>query len=687
MATREQLIQALRAADAAGNENDAIAIARMLSQTEETPASVSVGKTLMDIPRQAGLTARAGLSGALDVADLLASPIRGAMNLIPGVNIPPSASVVPDMLGLPQPQGANERTVQQGARLMAGGMATGGLAGLARPVSEMGRGLQQMITASPGMQAASGATAGLAQQSIAEAGGNAAAQLGGALLGGIAGGSAAATAPSVARAGQSVMQRIGDVFRPSGASMAGDATAKIDIAINQALSPVGVTMADLPKATREVMRNSVQSAMDSGGSLNPAAIQRMAQYTITGATPTRATVTQDPVLITQQKNTAKAAANSTDPEVQRFARIENENNQLLLNRLNELGADKAMGAFDTGASLVEALGKVAASRQDNINNLYGVAKSSSGRNLELEPFTFTQQAGQKLNSELKTKFLPAEIKGYLNDIAEGKLPLTVDVAEQLKTVLATAQRGAQDGNVRSALGIVRDALEETPLRSGQELGKDTIAAFNEARKANRMYKMEQERNPALKAVADGIEPDAFFQKFVVNTTSKRFGEMVGLLSEPQKQMVKQQIAEYLKSKATSSVDDIGRLSGIGLGKAMRQFGEAKLGQIFTPDEMTQLRAIAKVARYENNQPVGSAVNNSNTAPALMGMVNRLAQSSVLSKIPMMQQLVQQPAINISVGSQARQAMNAGAGLVTPLQNISPRLAINPATFGLLNLEE
>ena len=49
MATREQLIEALKRADAAGNFEDAQAIAELIRQKPEKPAVVSFGESLRDL--------------------------------------------------------------------------------------------------------------------------------------------------------------------------------------------------------------------------------------------------------------------------------------------------------------------------------------------------------------------------------------------------------------------------------------------------------------------------------------------------------------------------------------------------------------------------------------------------------------------------------------------------------------
>jgi hypothetical protein len=95
-----------------------------------------------------------------------------------------------------------------------------------------------------------------------------------------------------------------------------------------------------------------------------------------------------------------------------------------------------------------------------------------------------------------------------------------------------------------------------------------------------------------------------------------------------------------------------------------------------------LKAVGRVASYEQFQPRGSAVNNSNTAgTALSAVLDRVANSPLLSKLPLGNALAQ-PAQNISVGIRANQAMNVPNALMMPA--LGPRrpnaLLLSPAAF-------
>ena len=609
---------------------------------------VAAGRQIRDIPRQAGLAARYGIEGTLGALDVLGAPVRMGLERIMGREIRPLAPTVTDVLGLPQPQTPTERVVGDVSRAMAGAGLPVGAARLAQPVTQVGRNIAETLAARPGLQAAISGTGGAAAGAVREAGGGPVEQtvagVGTSLLTGMA-------APSVI----SAAQRGAEAVRRVGQAAQTPPTFNIDVRIENALRPSGLTLSELSPSLRDSLRQDISQATRLGA-LDDAATRRLVDYRLTGATPTRATLTLSPGEITRQKNLARQGANIDDPAAQALANIENQNNQVLLNRLNTLGAENALDPAAAGRQLIGNLSSFAETQQNNIRNLYSQAKASGGRSALLDNYKFTQSAGDALDAANLSSFLPKEFKRTLNQIATGKLPLTVDVAEQIKTQLATSQRSATDGNVRAALGAVREALDNAPLETNQKLGREAIDAFNAARTANRQFKKLQEDNPFLKKVVEGVEPDKFFEQQIIGQPAAQVKKLLDFVTPEQRNLIKNQLVAYIKDKATGGqADDVARLSGIRMSQALKSIGKDKLEAIFTKEEIAQLRAITNVARYEQFMPVGAAVNVSNTAAAAAGLLDRLSRSTILGRIPLGTELVGRPLQNILIGGQAAQA--------------------------------
>lgn len=628
----------------------------------EKSTTEQIGGALREVPRQLGLTARYAMEGLPAVVDTLASPFKAATDaaaravqrptlgdLVPGKQPVTGATLsqmgtrAADWLGLPKPANAMERVVGDAARLGFGAAGGAGAAGAGANASTgITQNVLRALATNPGTQVAGGAGAGLAGGSVREAGGGEVEQLGASMLGGIAGGAAVNTSANVAR-------RLGAMLTPQRVQLQ-NADAQIQLVLERS----GIDWSQVPERIKQGMRGEVASALQTGQPLNPDAIQRLRVFQATGTTPTVGMLTQNPGQITRERNLAKVGANSTDPGLQRLPGLQNENAAQLLRLLDQAGASGAPDAFGAGQRAVGALRGQQAAAQGEINSLYGAARDTGGRSLPLEGGTFTQRANQLLDEANVGSFLPPDIANKLNAIALGKFPLTVDVAEQLKTSIGNLQRGSADGNVRRALGLVRQALDDAPLQGAQKVnpgnlpavpgtvppspvvaGQESIDAFNRARSANRQWMQRVEGNPALSAVVDGIEPDQFVQRFVVGkgATAADVQRLRDELDPGTVQALRQYLVRHLRDAATNSTDDITKFSNDAYRRALRDIGEQKLSVFFSPEELQHLRDVGAAAKYMQAQPMGSAVNNSNSGALMLGKGLDML-SGVTSKLPL-----------------------------------------------------
>lgn len=616
----------------------------------------SIGDKAMEVGRQVGLTARHGLRGLAQTAEIGTEPIRhfivnplarlvGAPEAAP---LSASANQLSDVIGLPVPRNATERVVGDATSLMAGGAGMAGAAGRAsNAVTGVGQNVLAQMAANRGTQVASAATAGALGGSVREAGGGPVAQFLASLAGGVGGGMAANKLTEAARAGgNSLMQ----LLRPATAT-----TRAADQQINLILERSGIDWSQVPERIRQGMREEVAQVMQTGQGLNADALRRLLAFRSTGTTPTVGMLTQNPGQITREMNLAKTGANSTDVGLQRLPELQNRNVTTLLRRLDEAGAANAPDAATASRTAIGALEGRVAQERGEIGRLYSAARDTQGRSLDLERSAFTQRANQMLDEAMVGGSLPPDVANTMNRIARGEMPFTVELSEQLKTRIGNLQRASSDGGTRMALGLVRQALDETPLRasppvnpgnlpavpgtvppSAQAIGQESIDAFNQARAANRAYMQTLEANPALAAVDDAISAvrsnpqlgnvgdvvgtSNFVQRFITSKgASPR--EVSGLLQQvgpAGQQAIRQNIVSQLRAAATNNTDDIAKFSNQSYRDALRSIGDEKLALLFSREELQMLRDIGSAAKYMQAQPTGSAVNNSNSGALILG---------------------------------------------------------------------
>lgn len=684
-ATEQEAFQILQSQLGAGAQTSA----------PSKPFGQQLNDSIADIPRQFGLAARYGIEGTGEAFNLLATPFRAGLNMLapkkqtlPGlvagatprdVFQPVNFRGLADAVGLPEPRNAIERVVGDMTRTVAGGMVPVAAAGrVAQGASGVTKSVAQTLATNPLQQLVSAGAAGAAGGYVRETGGNNTSQMLASVAAGVA---APLTMNKLAQAAGA----IGRVARPQVPS-----PAQIDTHINSALGPSGMTLADLPAGVQAGIRKDVADAFKISDSVTPMAVRRLADYRMTGTTPTAAGLTDNPAVITQQRNLAKLGINSKDISAQTLGQNENANNRQLISGLNEAGASTPDTAIAGGRRVMAGVEGYNDRATGIIGRLYDRARDSSGRSAALDPQAFATRADELLTYNLRNAELPADIRKKLNDFASGAAPLTIETAEQFKTIMAKVQRTSSDGGIRDAISQVRTALEETPLLPGQPLAAGSQAAFDRARSTHRQYMGIVEKTPALQAVRDGIEPDKFVQQFVVGGGSKSNVADVAALRQAVRsspdalQAVREQIAAHLKAKALNgAADEVGNLSQSAYNKSLNAIGDEKLAMFFTRPEVDQLRAIGRVASYEQVQPRGSAVNNSNSAAAIGNIFDRLASSSLLSKVPFGKSL-QEPIQNIAVGFKSSAAMNVPKALAgNPLQRAAGRpvgLAMSPAVL-------
>lgn len=181
--TRDQLMAALRKADAAGDTAAARAIAKRLAAPAPDFSNVQAprgGSTEEDYsPTKRGilLGGRATLEGVAGIPDLIGAPLKYVLEKTvgPQTSFTDMASGLADKLGLPKANNATERVESDIGRALSGGAVTMGAGGLASQLPGMVGRVGATLSAQPGMQALSAATGATASGLTRENGGGTAA--------------------------------------------------------------------------------------------------------------------------------------------------------------------------------------------------------------------------------------------------------------------------------------------------------------------------------------------------------------------------------------------------------------------------------------------------------------------------------------------------------------------------------
>jgi hypothetical protein len=326
---------------------------------------------------------------------------------------------------------------------------------------------------------------------------------------------------------------------------------------------------------------------------------------------TEGMATQDPVIISREQNLRGS-------QTAIAYRINELNQQLVDNvpliRENAAPDVYATKTIESSQAIIDAYKALDESRSADITKAYKALEDAAGGEFPVDGVTLATNAERALAKKLKTDFLPAPIKRQLDRFKDGE-PMTFEQFEAMRTNLAAEIRKAErsgDGNAAMAASIVREALENLPLK-GEAAALKPLA--DQARTLAKARFDALKKDPAYKAAVDDAVPaDKYFDKFVVNGVNKNINTMVDTLGRDSvgHQHMKAGTINWLSDKA-GIVDGKGNFSQANYNKALKKLDDVNnFGVIFDPQSQLQLRTLGNVAAYTQFQPRGAFVNNSNT---------------------------------------------------------------------------
>jgi hypothetical protein len=265
----------------------------------------------------------------------------------------------------------------------------------------------------------------------------------------------------------------------------------------------------------------------------------------------------------------------------------------------------------------------------NIKKAYQSLQTEDGK-FAVDMKTASENALAKIEAEDRSDKLPKTIKDkldkYING-AEGNL----NKFEHLRTDIESERRLAQrqgDGTTAHVLGLVRDAMEELPMKGDQAIAfkekADVARTLFKNQKDlldpkkptfNKLYSMAYEDNRTPLEIETGnVQHPAskgFFENFIAGnkTTPADLSRAIELVGRdtPAHHEIIAGLTDYLKQKA-GVIDDKGNVSQASLRKELNKIGP-NLDLIAGPEVANRLRNIGDVAElseHVRNRAGGSA---------------------------------------------------------------------------------
>jgi len=591
----------------------------------QTPAQKpqQAGSALDELGRQIGLTARAGATGISALPTMAGDALNSLINMgvrgvnnVAGTNIPqlqmPSQVTQQAMnaAGLPQPQNATERVVQDVASAMAG---TGGQYRLGQSLMNVpaAQGIGAALTTAPGTQLAAAMGGAAGSGATREAGGGIGAQLGAGLVG--------ATVPVATSAGVSALGRA--LSSPTRAPIS---PSNIPEAARDAVKQVSresgtaASIADERAIAEQLLRNPA---------VDPKAAVRANDFRELGIDPTLGQITRDPSQYARERN-IRGLQGVGDPLL---ARLSTQNNQLqgILDKFR----GSPLEPYQAGNVLTKSLSAADDAMSADIRAAYSAARQSTGKDLNVPLSGVAQKYaevvrdfGDKVPSGVRNNF---EALGLLSGTQ--KKTFTIEDADRLQKVI-NANYG-NDAATNRALGELLKSVKGAVMEADPQGGP-----FAPAVKLAKERFALQEAVPALKAAAEGTTaPDDFVKRFVINGKTNEVNGLAKLLKETAPDAyfeARAQLGNELNRAAFgTNIAGDKQFSPDRYAEALRRIGTAKLGAFFSPDEVDQIQRVARVGSYINSFPAASAVNTSNTAAVAANLMGRIPDAIEKAPIP------------------------------------------------------
>lgn len=431
----------------------------------------------------------------------------------------------------------------------------------------------------------------------------------------------------------------------------------------------------LPVAERTALIAEARQQLSTTGQIDAEALGRKANIMANGGTPTLSMVTRDPTDWSIERNLQKMAQSpdaNLGPQGQALTGIYQANDTAFKGQLDKIGSGLPRASSEAqGMTVMNALDSLSKGSQADVSKVYEAVRTAHGDQLasdaknlvntlsDLQDNTYADKLVSSVNNKLK-RFGMLDANGDLTSNT-----LTVTQAEELRKFVNKLPNDFGKKDIISAI--------DADVTSG--LGADAFAPARQA--AQQRFAMLD--NPAaqralgtLGELSQGKTAQNFISSQVVNGADQDVRSLVNTLSHLPQDKSKEAmdalragLIQHIQDKAVNP--NSGQLSGAALNKAIDEIGTDKMMAILGPQRYANLRSLAKASLDATYAPPFAAVNNSNTAPTLLSLVQR---ARTIPGIPLiLSEEAQKVAAQSGYKRQIAQAMAAQAPGIP--QEVSP----------------
>jgi hypothetical protein len=419
--------------------------------------------------------------------------------------------------------------------------------------------------------------------------------------------------------------------------------ARVESILQRAAIDQQVDLSQIPKSIMDDVRGNVARGLSEGKNIDARALMRRAEgEAVLGpdAGLLLGQATRDPLQFAEELN-LRGIQNAGKPIADRLSR----QNERLIDAVGKRGARGAPDAYEAGAAAIKSLQAADKQMSQGVTDAYNAFRKAGGVDIDVPLQPLAQTLGDVIEMRGANN-IPSAVKDALASygLMGGEQTKVFNLLEADKLIkIINANIDPMKAPEFGALGQLRAGLNDSIELAAKQSDGATGPASELLRTALKTAKDRfalHEAVPALERAAERGNTQA--QEAFVRTyiTSKSAGidtvdRLVKLLQPEALDGVRRNVlADILEKSAPGATrgSDAAKFSQAGYARALEAIGDRKLRLLFGDEGLSALRQTGRVAEWIQKQPAGSAVNNSNTAGAMMNLLQGMGGK--LSGIPL-----------------------------------------------------
>jgi hypothetical protein len=493
----------------------------------------------------------------------------------------------------------------------------------------------------------------------------------------------------------SLISKAIDKFKSAtGGLLSGDTSTAAAQTVKDTLDNIGVKPETVDPDALAGLHSIVKKALDTGNKPDPEALARLAKaQSLPIPVPmTTGQITRDPMQFAMEQN-LRGIKGVGEPisgiqEVgEPITRLLQKQNKALLGNLDAMGATNGTDIISAGKVALDSLKNIDDKARQAVSDSYDAYKNSTGRSLDV-PLSGIAQDYARILDERGTS-IPASVKSKFESLGllSGKQQSTfsIDDAENLIKNYINKNYDPMNKPAAGALDELKASVQKAISTGAGQSAEGTAAASlaAEARNAARERFQFNEATPAMKDALNGVQPDKFIQKNILQGNVAEIRNMTNALTQNDPQALstlQNSVLAHIKNEVINNATNENAIFSQAKLKNFVQNPQmsARLTEILGQNKMDQLKQLNEVAEHALYAPKASAVNTSNTASAAANIIKETIGNTPLNSLLTLAQSSKLPFVQPAARAMQQKAQNAAAaGLVN--RAVSPTLT--PAQAG------